>query len=102
MREMVNKGAKFLDENYKGWYKTNRIKIKTLNLLDSKKCILGQLFKHENDGYFYASNHIDGLKDDNVRRALGFTLFENDSGDPTELTLLWVEEIKKRRKKSNG
>ena len=39
----IEKGIKWLDKNEPGWFK--KINLKTLDLSDGKKCIVGQTFK---------------------------------------------------------
>lgn len=44
--EQIERGVEWLNENYPDWVKG--INLETLNMVDSKSCILGQLY-----GYFF-------------------------------------------------
>lgn len=86
--ELVEKGAKFLDERYAGW--ENSIDLKILDLSSDTACVTGQL---SGDYGMFVSNHLIHGPD------YGFSL---SSGSYSLLTDAWRRVIAKRRNGVHG
>jgi hypothetical protein len=75
----VKRGAELLDRRRPGWYFS--IDLDTLNISDSKKCILGQLNAYD-------------IPNDMIRTGfMGWTFSDDDV-----LTRCWKHQIRERRK----
>jgi hypothetical protein len=82
----VVRGAAFLDEQRPGW--AAKINLRTLDLEDCGKCILGQLLLKGSR----LSRHSMWVYDH------GFDASSGSPEDYGDLAALWAREIKRRRK----
>jgi hypothetical protein len=111
LRERVERGAEYLDEDWPDW--PERIDLETLDLNGGDRCVLGQLF-----GGFREGREILGLSLA-VTRVLGFnyeartnldwialypggrelarTGAELEAHEAERLRVLWIEQVSKRR-----
>lgn len=85
-------GAKLLDEAVMHWWYD--IDITTLEMADSKRCILGQLFGHCD----YGLELLDEICGHTVQLDdCGFSLTSFRTQTWDELKNLWIDEIQLRR-----
>lgn len=116
--DRVRAGTVWLDENYGGW--RDRVSINDLELADTCKCVLGQLFETEarvagierdgvGIGFWWLVENEGGAEPYSAIRvpalpsqiltsqeaaALGFDIDDDDSDDYNELTHLWRQVLK--------
>lgn len=95
LKRRVARGARYLDETNRGWYKN--ISTNLLNMSNSCNCICGQLniFHHEPVSNLYLYNALG------VDIGLGFTLPNREAVGSSEwfkLAALWIQQINKRNK----
>ncbi len=89
-KERVQNGAQWLDETEPGW--EDRIDTARLHLANGTKCILGQLFNTE--GGYYGVIRNENYPEITHRTApdLGFTRFEDETGEIEGLTFADLDE----------
>jgi len=89
VQERVVAGASFLDKNMPGWDK--EINLADLNMADTRKCILGQLFYNYSVGKDRLNITFAESKD------LGFDSIVNTNSAYRRIEAAWIEHIKIRR-----
>ncbi len=90
MHSIVDRDAKKLDKVYPGW--ENFIDLAKLDLATTD-CVLFQLY----DSYSGGLDALDMTEFVNDGGADGFYLDSNDGTTWSELTDMWVKEVKSRR-----
>ena len=96
IEERVEAGAKWLDANRPGW--VDRINLKTLNLGDPCKCVLGQEYGHFNSRPFTAAMDAPaGLGFERADLPYVDRSFEAAQREYTGLTQAWRDYITARR-----
>lgn len=109
-RQVAKRGAKLLDRSHVDWFR--EIDSATLDIANSRKCVLGQLYGTYIQGLNILDNEmwliyrnrdlenpVDGPKAFSMATWFGFDVFPYDSIIVTDLTSAWLIEVSARRKK---
>ena len=88
----VNKGIKWLNKYYPGWFR--KIKISELQMASGLTCICGQLYGQFSNIY---KEGFSGLE--TVSHGFYLSIIIRDDSDYLLLTDIWTEKIKKLIKK---